>query len=88
MKKMLIGVILGLIVSQSVFAKEDASCQYSYDTVERKVNILNEKKSSLSQMAIKKLYGDLTFEVTQCIGYCDGKKFDYCNKIAKEIESK
>lgn len=88
MKKVLLGMVLSIVVCQSLMAKEGSMCGYYYDSITRKVNIINEKKKDLSQMALKKLFADLSFEVEQCISNCEDKKFDYCNSIAKEIEKK
>jgi hypothetical protein len=84
MKKILI--TLCFIFLYSAIAKEGYMCSYYYDSIIRKVNIIEQKKSDLSNMALKKLYNDLTFEVNQCFSNCEGKKFNYCNKVAKEIE--
>ncbi|KAB7886087.1 hypothetical protein [Poseidonibacter ostreae] len=84
MKKILI--TLCFVFLHSVVAKEGSMCNYYYDSITRKVNIIEKKKDDLSKMALKKLYGDLTFEVGQCFSNCEGDKFNYCNEIAKEIE--
>lgn len=86
MKKTLQGIFLSVAISQSLIAKESPLCEITYDNVERQFNIITQKKSDLSQMAIKKLYSDLTIGVQNCISYCDGKRFDFCNNVAKEIE--
>lgn len=86
MKKVLLGITLSVFISQSLIAKEGVMCGFYYDSINRKVNIINEKKPNLSNIALKKLYKDLTFEVEQCISECENNKFDFCNNIAKEIE--
>lgn len=86
MKKVLLSMGLSIVVCQSLIAKEGSMCGYYYDSIARKVNIINQKKNDLSKIAIEKLYEDLKFETKQCISECDGKKFDYCNNVAKEIE--
>ena len=88
MKKVLLGIVLSIVVGQSLIAKESPLCEIPYTTVERQFNIITEKKGDLSQMALKKLYSDLTFEVQNCISYCEGKKFDLCNNVSKEIEKR
>lgn len=88
MKKVLLGIVLSIVVSQSLIAKESPMCEISYNNIERQFNIITEKKSDLSQMALKKLYSDLTMEVQNCISWCEGKKFDLCNNVSKEIEKK
>ncbi|MCG3662541.1 hypothetical protein L5F37_03915 [Aliarcobacter butzleri] len=86
MKKIVFGIFVSLFVNQSIVAKESPLCEIPYNNVERKVKIINEKKSDLSKMALKKLYSDLIIDVENCISYCEGKKFDLCNNASKEIE--
>ena len=75
-----------MLTANFLFAKEGVMCSFYYDSITRKVNIINEKKNDLSKMALNKLYKDLTFETTECISQCEDSKFDFCNKVAKKIE--
>lgn len=88
MKKVLLSLVISGILTQLLLAKESPLCGIPYDNVERKSSIINEKKNDLSDMAIKKLYSDLVNDVRDCISYCESKKFDLCNNVAKEIEKK
>jgi len=80
-------VLITLILSSAIFAKEGYMCSTYYESITRKVNIINSYGSDLSKMAEKKLYKDLEFETGHCISECQGKKFKFCNNIAKKIES-
>ena len=87
MKKFTVMLFLLVANQQLSFATEGTMCSYYYDNVTRKVNNINRMGTDLSSMAKQKLYEDLIFDTKQCISNCEGKKFDYCNKVAKDIEN-
>lgn len=87
MKKILLGALSIISLSSILNAKEGLMCSFYYESILRKVKIIDQKKENLSQIAINKLYTDLKFETVQCLGECENVKFDYCNEIAKKIEN-
>lgn len=87
MKKFTMVLFLLVANQQLSFASEGFMCNTYYEKVTRKVNNINRMGTDLSSMAKQKLYEDLIFDTKQCISECEGKKFDYCNKVAKDIEN-
>ena len=87
MKKFTVMLFLLVANQQLSFASEGFMCNSYHKHVTRKVNNINRKGNSLSDIAKQQLYADLIFDTKQCISECEGKKFDYCNKVAKDIEN-
>lgn len=78
----IIYVLAGAIPAQ---AKEGVSCDYYYENIQRKENIIKSYGDDLSPMAKTKLFQDLASDTKGCISECEGQKFKYCNEIAKWI---
>ena len=84
MKKTILTII---VLSSSIMASEHIWCDGYYQDVVRKVDNMQTHGSNLSKMAENKLYKELKSDTSQCISYCGGNKFSFCNKVAKDIES-
>jgi len=46
------------------------------------------KGEELSRTAKEALWEDIEWDIKQCLKTCEGAKFDYCNRIAKQLEEK
>lgn len=85
MKKLIALISLSLLTQiGGVQAKEQYLCPSYYEDVKRKVG--NLEKKDLSRLAKEALFDTVKLDLKQCLKMCEGYKFDYCNKIAKELE--
>ena len=85
MKTLIALLSLSLLVQTgAVQAEEGYMCSHYHENVKRKVGSL--QKKDLSKLAKEALFDDVKFDVKKCLTECEGYKFDYCNKIAKELE--
>jgi len=70
----------------SAFAAEGIMCDTYYTTVARKAAQIDRLGANLSRLASDQLFDDLKIDVKLCISNCEGRKFDYCNDVARFFE--
>ena len=74
-----------LIQTGAVQAEEGLSCPSWVEAVKRKVG--NLEKKDLSKLAKEALFDSVKTDLRLCFKECEGARFEYCNKVAKELES-
>lgn len=84
-------MILTLFLSTSCMAKNyvaDALCENAFTDVKRADTNIKQQGANLSSMGKRALYKQIQDNVQMCLENCSGDKFNYCNDIARKIESK
>ncbi len=69
------------------FAAEGYLCQLRFEAVQRAVNNMN-NSGEVSLLAKDTVYQSLKYDLGGCLRECEGKKFKYCDSVAKDFESK
>ena len=70
------------------FAAEGSMCSFGYEAVQRAVNNMSSNKGQVSLLAKDEVFKNLKNSLSWCLTECEGKKFDFCNSVAKDFESK
>ena len=84
MKFLILVMVFMPVVS---FAAEGVFCSLGFEAVERAVNNMNTSEQ-MSLLAKEHIYKELKHKLELCLTDCEGKKFKYCNSVAKDFESK
>lgn len=81
-------LLLAFLVSTSCLAEEHVACRLYYPDVERSYTNIQQQGGNLSSLAKRTLYNQMENSVAQCLAYCSGNKFKYCNDVARKMEGK
>jgi hypothetical protein len=68
------------------FSAEGILCRMGYESVQRAVNNMN-SSGQVSLLAKAEVYRELKQKLGYCLTDCEGKKFKYCDSVAKDFES-
>lgn len=87
-------VPMTLLVATSCIAKDytgyiiESACNSAFTDVKRADTNIKQQGANLSSMGKRALYKQMQDNVQMCLESCSGDKFNYCNDIARKMESK
>lgn len=85
MKKCFFGFLLAFCTSVSA---SDILCAMNLDNINRTITNLNQQGNSLSYSEKTKLYNFIHSNADQCLKFCQGENFAYCNQLLQSLNNR